>query len=140
MNIFEWNCFRSAHAFGATILRLAFAFLFILVAVQKFRMGFEGFAKSLVYPTVPTLLSTEFPDFVLYTYGYLLPVVEFISGVLLLVNKYTREAYIVISLVILTFVFGQEYNGNSSIVNQEFIPLFIALILAMYCEESQKKR
>lgn len=137
MNFYKWNCFKNSYNFGATVLRLAFAIFFILAAVAKFRMGFDGFAESIVNPLIPNLISQEIPDFILYIYGYVLPVAEFIAGVLLLVNKYTREAYITIALIFLSFIFISVYNGNTSIVGREFFPAIIALLIAFLCEEKK---
>ena len=57
--------------FGATVLRIAFGILFVLVAVKKFCMGYGGFAESLV--NGDTLFAKELPDFLLYAYGYIIP-------------------------------------------------------------------
>lgn len=126
--------------FGATVLRLAFAFLFILVAVKKFRMGYGGFADSIV--SADNLLAKEVPSFLLYIYGYLLPAAELVAGLLLLFNKYTKAAYIIIATIYLSFIFGQEYNGNTSKVGNEYLPAMIALVLSYYLthkvEEAKK--
>lgn len=135
MNFFKWDCFKGAAATGSTLFRIAFAFTFLLAAVLKFRLGFDGFAENLANPIIPTLISQEIPDFVLLIYGYLIPVIEFIAGVLLLVNKYAREAYIIIGLLLLTYIFGSMYNGNMSIVAGEYIPMMVALVIAIFCLE-----
>lgn len=126
--------------FGATVLRLAFAFLFILVAVKKFRMGYGGFAESLV--AADDLMAKEIPHFILYAYGYLLPAAELIAGVLLLFNKYVKVAYMIIAAIYLSFIFGQEYNGNTAKVGNEYLPGLLALVAAYYLNhkaESEEK-
>ena len=98
--------------FGATLLRIAFGILFVLVAVKKLRMGYGGFAESLV--TADTLIAQELPAFLLYAYGYIIPALELVVGLMLLANKYTKTAYQIIGIIYLSFIFGQQYNGNTS--------------------------
>ena len=128
--------FKNEYSFGATVFRYAFALLFILVAVKKFRMGYGGFAESLV--TADTLLAKEMPHFILYLYGYLLPAAELIAGVLLAINKHTRYAYALIAVIYLTFIFGQMYNLNTAKIGTEYFPSLIALSLAVYLDEKAR--
>ncbi len=116
--------------FGATILRIAFALLFILVAVKKFRMGYGGFAEGLV--AAEDLLSAEIPHALLYAYGYIIPAAEFIFGVMLLFNFHAKKAYLGIALIYLSFVFGQQYNGNTAKVGTEYLPSLLVLVAAYY--------
>lgn len=123
----------NAYAFGALILRLAFGILFTLVAVKKLRMGYGGFAESLV--TADTLMAKEIPHMLLLAYGYVLPAAELIVGVLLLANKYVREAIAVIAIIYLTFVFGQMYNLNTAKIGTEYFPSLLALWALVLCRE-----
>ena len=117
--------------FGATILRLAFAFLFILVAVKKLRMGYGGFAEGLV-SNADSLLAGELPSGLLYLYGGIIPAAELLAGLALLFNRYTQKAYIAIAFIYLSFVFGQQYDGNTAKVGTEYLPSLVALVLAYW--------
>ena len=123
--------------FGATMLRLAFAFLFILVAVKKLRMGYGGFAESLV--SGDTLMAKEIPGIILYIYGYIIPALELLVGILLLVNRYVKTSYMLVALIYISFVFGQMYNGNTSKIGTEYFPSFLVLLAAYFCEDKLKK-
>jgi len=128
-----YNCkrfFNNGYAFGAHLLRYAFALLFILVAVKKLRMGYGGFAASLV--TGDGLMAQEIPHVLLLAYGYLIPAAELIAGVLLLINRYVKEAYATIALIYLTFIFGQMYDGNTAKIGTEYMPSLVALSLAVF--------
>lgn len=127
---------KNEYAFGAAILRYAFAIMFILVAVKKFRMGYTGFADSLV--SGDTLIAQEIPSIILYIYGLLLPAAELIAGILLLINKYVKEAYVLIAWMYLTFVFGQQYNGNTAKVGTEYLPSLVALSVAFFFSTRSK--
>lgn len=116
--------------YGATILRWAFGIMFVLVAVKKFRMGYGGFAESLV--GADNHVAREIPHFLLYIYGYLLPAAELIAGLLLIFNKHTKIAYNLIAVIYLSFIFGQEYNGNTSKVGNEYLPAMVALVVSYY--------
>ena len=122
--------YRNEYSFGAKVLRLAFAILFLLVGVKKLRMGYTGFADALI--AGDGHLASEFPGAALYVYGLLLPAAELIAGALLLVNKYVDEAYALIALMYLTFIFGQQYDGNTSKVGTEYLPSLLALSAAVY--------
>lgn len=124
------HLFKNEYTFGATVLRYAFALLFIFVGVKKLRMGYGGFAESLV--AADTLTANEIPAVLLMAYGYILPAAELIAGALLLVNKYVKEAYATIAVIYLTFVFGQMYDGNTSKIGTEYMPSMIALSLAVF--------
>ena len=116
--------------FGATILRIAFGILFVFVAVKKFRMGYGGFAESIV--NSDTLFAKELPDFLLYAYGYILPGLELLIGLLLLANRYTKYAYHLAALVYLSFIFGQQYDGNTSKVGNEYLPALLTMTVGYY--------
>jgi hypothetical protein len=124
------SLFKNEYAFGAQVLRYAFGLLFVLVAMKKFRMGYGGFASSLT--TGDGLMAQEIPDLLLLIYGYLLPALELLAGVLLLVNMYVQEAYAVIAFIYLSFIFGQMYDGNTVKIGTEYLPSLIALSFAVF--------
>lgn len=93
-------------------------------------MGYPEFVDSIV--NADTDLGREIPDIFLMLYAYLLPAAEFIVGIMLLINKGTDRAYQIIALIYLTFIFGQEYNGNTSKVGTEYLPSLTALAVAYY--------
>jgi len=93
-------------------------------------MGYGGFAASLV--TGDGLMAQEIPHVLLLAYGYLIPAAELIAGVLLLINRYVKEAYATIALIYLTFIFGQMYDGNTAKIGTEYMPSLVALSLAVF--------
>lgn len=133
--------YKDAYTFPAEVLRYAFAIYFILVAVKKFRMGIPEFATSITEGAMNTeLLANEIPHILLYVYGLALPFVEFIAGFLLLINKYVREAYIMIALTYLSFIFGQMYSGNTSKIGTDYLPSLTALSIAVYAREKKGEK
>jgi len=122
--------YHCPYHFGATVLRLAFGILFVLVAIKKFRMGYFGFADMLV--NADTLMAKEIPSFILYIYGALTPAVELLAGVLLLINKKPKIAYGIAALFYLSFVFGQMYNGDAVKVGTEYIPSLLAVVVGYW--------
>ena len=131
------DCFKNEYAFGAKLLRYGFAILFILVAVKKLRMGYTGFADSLV--NGDGHLAAEMPVILLQVYGYIIPAAELVAGVMLLVDQYRREAYFAIGIIYLTFIFGQMYDGNTSKIGTEYFPSMVALSLAVFFEQRAAK-
>lgn len=124
----KWH--DNEYVFGAEMLRYAFAILFIFVAVKKFRMGLTGYAEDLV--AGDALINQEFPLILLYIYGIVLPIAELAVGVLLLMNMQVDKVYFAIGLIYLTFILGQQYNGNTSKVGTEYIPSLLALSFAFF--------
>ena len=132
--------FKNEYSFGAEVLRYAFAIYFILVAVKKLRMGIPEFADSVAGGAMGTeLLAGEMPPIVLYIYGLALPVVEMVAGVLLLINVKVREAYVLIALTFLSFIFGQMYSGNTGKIGTDYLPSLTALTLAVFFREKSRK-
>ena len=127
------NYLKDPMKFGAIVLRLAFGILFILAAVQKFRMGYGAFADIIM--NGDNLIAKEIPAFLLTIYGYALPGLEFIVGILLVLNIWSKYAYATISLIYLSFIFGQTYNGNASIVGTEYIPALLTVVVAYYLQD-----
>lgn len=129
--------FKNEYSFGAEVLRYAFGIYFLLVGVKKLRMGYPGFAESLV--AADDLLAGEIPSIVLYIYGLALPALELLAGVGLLLNKKVKECYFVIGLMYLTFIFGQMYNGNTGKIGTDYLPSLVALSLAVFFWTKNKK-
>lgn len=140
MKIIHKLFFTNEYAFIARIMRYAFAIYFILVAVKKFRMGIPQFATAVTEGAMNTeLLASEFPNAILYLYGLLLPIVELVAGILLLINKYVREAFVLIGLTYLSFIFGQMYSGNTGKIGTDYLPSLVALSVAVYAHEKHTK-
>lgn len=122
--------FKNEYSFGAEVLRYAFGLYFLLVGVKKLRMGYPGFAESLL--AADDLIAGEIPHIILYIYGLVLPAAELLAGVGLLLNKYVKEAYFTIGVIYLTFVFGQMYNGNTGKIGTDYLPSLVALSLGVF--------
>ena len=117
--------------FASHLFRIAFGILFIFVAVKKLRMGYGGFAESLV-ANADSLFAQELPSFLIYLYGWALPAIEMIVGLMLLFNKKTVLAYKVVALIYLSFILGQQYDGNTAKVGTEYLPSMVALAVGYF--------
>lgn len=122
--------------FGATVLRMAFAILFLLVAMKKFRMGIGNFADSIA--STDSLISQDIAPVVLYMFGFALPILELLVGVLLLIDRDVKSAYGLAAIIYLALIFGQVYNGNTPRVGMEYFPSLLALIAAYHLEDKKK--
>lgn len=132
-----WKKIDDPTVFAAHILRIAFGLLFVFVAIKKFRMGYGGFAESLV-ANADSLFSNEIPDIFLYIYGWIIPGLEFVVGLMLLLDKGTRTAYKLVAIIYLSFILGQQYDGNTSKVGTEYLPSLVALVVAYYTYHKSK--
>lgn len=127
----RWGDCDDPMVFASHIFRIAFGIMFTFVAIKKLRMGYGGFAEALV--TNPdSLLSQEFPSALLYLYGWIIPGLELLVGLMLLFDRGTRTAYKLVALIYLTFIFGQQYDGNTAKVGTEYLPSMVALAVGYY--------
>lgn len=122
------DCDEPMH-FASHVFRIAFGILFILVAVAKLKMGYGGFANFLVNGAGPL---SELPDFFLYAYGWIIPALELIVGLMLIFKTRVALAYKIIAVIYLTFIAGQLYDGNGTIVGNEYLPSLVALTVGYY--------
>jgi uncharacterized membrane protein YphA (DoxX/SURF4 family) len=131
--------FSDPEKFGAIMLRLGFAFLFIFAGIAKLRMGLPEFAAILTGGEGN--MATEFPAVVLQAYGYVLPIVEMLAGLLLLVGtkKHARFGFGLAALIYLSFIFGQAYDGNFAVVGNEYLPSMLALFFAFHLHKKGSK-
>ena len=136
---YKVSLFKSPMHFGATVLRLTFAFFFILIAVKKFRMGIGPFVNGMIL-NPETLVAQEIPDFLLVLYGYGLPWAELIAGTLLLFDRYTKIAYAAIAAIYLSFVFGQAYNGAGTVISEQYMASILAVIAGYWMHEQDEPR
>ncbi len=136
---YKVSLFRDPNHFGAVVLRLAFALLFILVAVKKFRMGIGEFTNAMVL-NPDTLLAQDVPAWILQVYGYSIAWIELAAGVLLLFDRYTKVAYTVVAFSYISFILGQMYNGNTAKIGTEYMPSLLAVVAAYYMHEKDEPR
>jgi len=123
--------------FGSWMIRLAFAVLFIVAAVNKFKFGYAGFVSNII--EADGEVTKYIPDFLLYFYAYSLPVVELAAGIFLLVDRTTKVGYYLLSYVYLTFIFGRAFDGNIPVVGQEYLPAILLIVIGNYLHDKTTK-
>ena len=136
---YKLSLFKSPMHFGATVLRLAFALLFILIAIKKFRMGLGNFTNAMIL-NPDNLTTQEIPNFLLQIYGYSIAWVELAAGVLLLFDRYTKIAYTIVAFTYLSFIFGQVYNGDEAIIGSQYMPSLLAVVAGYWMHEKDEPR
>ncbi len=136
---YKVSLFKNPMHFGATVFRLAFGVLFVLVAVKKFRVGIPNFIDGMIL-NPDNLTAQEIPNWILSAYGYIIPWVELAAGIFLLIDRYTKVAYTVVAFTYVSFIFGQMYNGNTGKIGTEYIPSLMATVAAYYMHEKDEAR
>jgi len=144
----ETYFFRTEYTFASRILQWAFGLYIFLVGVKKLRVdgqfdpvdGILSFAASIQNGAMNTeILAREFPGFLLFGYGLILPLLELASGVLLLANRQVKIAYILVGLIYLSFVFGQMYSGNTGKIGTDYLPSLVALCVAVFATTKDRQ-
>ena len=129
------------YTFAARIMQFSFGLYFLLAGVKKLRVegtidpinGIHAFAKSLTEGAMGTeILAREIPDFMLLAYVYTLPAFELAAGILLLINRYVRLAFLIVGMIYLSLIFGQMYSGNTGKIGTNYLPSLVALCVAVY--------
>lgn len=131
--------FSDPEYFGAVMLRLGFGLLFLFAGIAKLRMGYGGFAEMLVGGEGN--FAKEVPAVLTQIYGYILPAAELLAGVLILsgCKKHSKYGYGLAGLIYLSFVFGQAYDGNFSVIGGEYFPSMLALFFAWHLSKKAAK-
>jgi len=126
---------KSLLSLALLLNRITLGVLFVLAGVRKFLPtedagvldkwhGFAGYAAS----------NAPLPEFLGKAYGYALPVVEVLAGLLLVLGFFSRVAAVLIALMLLSFMIamGIEWWPDSGPAYSKNIILFtLALLLAL---------
>ena len=91
------NLYHCPMHFGAFVMRMAFGFLFLTIALQELRHGYGTFAQTLM--TGDYQIVKDMPAALVMTYGYMLPAAELMAGVLLICNQLPKVAYSIAALI-----------------------------------------
>lgn len=84
------------------LVRLLLGFSFLMHGVNRFLSGLPAFRDGLVQEFADTPLPTGLVS----GFGYVLPVVEFLVGALLVLGAFTRWALLAAGVIVAALVFG----------------------------------
>ena len=90
------------------LLRIALGLNICLHGFVRWMMGLGSFAESLL----PMFHKTPLPGRSVYTFGYVLPIVEILVGVSVLFGFQTRRALISGSILMLVLTFGSTLRQD----------------------------
>ena len=118
-------CFDGRKA-GVAVGRWALGILFLFAGINKFIGGVGGFVNGYL---VPTYAKTFLPPWLLQAYGYALPGVETVLGVLLLLGICRNCTLLVTGLTLISLAFGQLFLPQSTALTPIFIYIGLDVIL-----------
>ncbi len=120
------ECSKSAKALGVALLRWALGLMFLVAGVSKL-CTLTAFVTGYLAPAFET---TFLPGWLVAAYGYALPFVETILGVLLLVGCCRTASLAVAGLTLISLAFGQMLvQGQAIVANIMLYILMTAVIL-----------
>jgi len=90
------------------LLRIALGLNICLHGFVRWTVGLRSFAESLL----PMFQKTPLPEWSVYTFGYVLPIVETLVGALVLFGFQTRRALISGSILMLVLTFGSALRQD----------------------------
>jgi thiosulfate dehydrogenase (quinone) large subunit len=100
-------CSRNV-ALPYALLRIALGLDICLHGIVRWAAGLRSFAESLL----PMFQKTPLPTWSIYSFGYLLPIVEAIIGACVLFGFQTRRALISGSILMLFLTFGSTLRQD----------------------------
>ena len=113
-----------ARGLGVALLRWALGLMFLVGGVSKL-FGITGFVTGYL---APAFAKTFLPGWMVLAYGYSLPFVETLLGVLLLVGCCRRFSLFVTGITLISLAFGQMLlQGHAIVAN---IMLYILMTAA----------
>ena len=95
-------------ALSYALLRIALGLNICLHGIVRWAAGLRSFAESLL----PMFQKTPLPAWSVYSFGYLLPIVEAIVGACVLFGFQTRRALISGSVLMLVLTFGSTLRQD----------------------------
>jgi thiosulfate dehydrogenase (quinone) large subunit len=124
MNADEPDC--QARGLAVALVRWALGLMFLVGGVAKLFM-LKGFVSGYL---LPAFEKTFLPAWLVGLYGYALPFVETILGVLLLVGLCRRAALLTAGLTLISLAFGQMLiQGHGIVANIMLYVLMTAAVL-----------
>jgi thiosulfate dehydrogenase [quinone] large subunit len=121
----------SGRAWALLFARGVLGFIFLMAGVYKvFRLGPLGHAQKLfVEPYADTFL----PVWSLWTMGTVIPIVEFIAGVLVIIGLRTREALVMLGFILVVVTFGHLlkdpfYEFHTHVIPRLALLLFVLML------------
>lgn len=118
-------CFDGRTA-GAALGRWALGLLFLVAGAAKFAGGVGGFVNGYL---VPAFSKTFLPTWLLQGYGYALPTVETVLGVLLLLGICRNCTLLVTGLTLISLAFGQLLLQQATTIMAIFIYIGLDVLL-----------
>ena len=95
-------------ALSYALLRIALGLNICMHGIVRWAAGLRSFAESLL----PMFQKTPMPTWSVYSFGYLLPIVEATVGVSILFGFQTRRALILGSVLMLILTFGSTLRQD----------------------------
>lgn len=121
----------SGRAWALLFARGVLGFIFLMAGVYKvFQLGPLGHAQKLfVEPYADTFL----PVWSLWAMGTVIPLVEFIAGVLVIIGLRTREALVMLGFILVVVTFGHLlkdpfYEFHTHVIPRLALLLFVLML------------
>jgi thiosulfate dehydrogenase [quinone] large subunit len=116
---------------GVAIGRWALGLFFFYSGLVKIMGGVSGFVNGYL---VPLFSKTFLPSILVTSYGYVLPYVELILGILLIVGIFRNAVLFLTGLTLISLTFGQMLLQQHAVVANNFIYIFLTAILLFLSE------
>jgi thiosulfate dehydrogenase (quinone) large subunit len=104
----EFDLLSRSVALPYALLRIALGLNICMHGIVRWATGLRGFAESLL----PMFQKTPVPTWSVYSFGYLLPIVEATVGACILLGFQTRRALILGSVLMFILTFGSTLRQD----------------------------
>ena len=124
--------FKNISSIIMLLMRLAVGMIFWTAGLQHLGTGIGEFVRNLLVQFAGTIL----PPFLIASFGYILPFLETIVGLLLLIGLFTRLAFIAAAILFLNLVWGPFLIAQTDVASQNAV-FFLISILGLRWSEAQ---
>ena len=119
---------RGSRAWAILFARLVLGFIFFMAGVYKvFRLGPLEHARKYFLPFAHTFL----PVWSLWATGTVIPIVEFLAGMMLIIGLRVREALIALGFVLVIVTFGHLVENPLYPFHEHVIPRLALLVFVL---------
>ncbi|MBQ4915052.1 DoxX family protein [Maribacter sp. MMG018] len=118
--------------------KISYLILRMAIGLSMFGHGLVRLPKLSGFSSwmVKSFETSMLPEFMVVPFSYALPILEFCTGLLLLIGLFTRQALILGAVIMLLLIFGTTLIENWAILPSQLIHVAFFAVLLHYIKDN----